>query len=159
MTELYINANELKTLPNTLWTLSSLTKFEVYKNKLQQLDNAVCKLTNLSHLDIGHNQLTSLPYSLTRCKKLILLRCAFNPLDIPSEVVWSGEKAIFSYLHEMQKQNGVQVARRNIFVVGDPMAGKTSYIKSPVTGKENGAVCNQVLIILFVSLLFPLSYS
>ena len=64
LSALYLEWNQIETLPPSFSQLTNLQSFYISNNKLQNIPNDFGNLTNLYLLDVGYNELDSLPESL-----------------------------------------------------------------------------------------------
>jgi len=68
---LKLSFNNLKKLPESLFTLTQLTELDLSQNKLTMLPEAIGNLNKLQELKLQNNNLETLPFSL---KKLVSLK-------------------------------------------------------------------------------------
>ena len=129
LVELDVSYNKLKELPGGLWELLLMKDLKVDNNELQHLAATVGNLEKLQSLDISDNEIQEIAITLTKCTELSKFVCYGNKLSVPDEVIAGGVTRVFEYLQLIQEQNGVPDTRRNVLVVGDTMAGKTSFIR------------------------------
>jgi small GTP-binding protein len=100
-------------------------------------------LTDLVHLDLGKNGLYILPVAIARLPKLKLLNVSGNPMIFPpASLIFGGDAyfqstalpEIIAYFDEVERRGCCELKRMKIVVLGDGMAGKTTFIRSMVRG-------------------------
>jgi GTPase SAR1 family protein len=101
-------------------------------------------LTELVRLDLGKNGLYILPVAIARLPKLKMLNVSGNPAMIspPASLVFGGDAyfqstalpEIIAYFDEVERSGCCELKRMKIVVLGDGMAGKTTFIRSMVRG-------------------------
>ncbi|CAO3589904.1 unnamed protein product [Absidia cylindrospora] len=77
--QLYLFANQLKSLSPTLFQLKNLSVLSLRCNKLTFLPPDIAFLENLVELSLGNNNLTYLPSEIRKLPKLTLLSVCPNP--------------------------------------------------------------------------------
>ncbi|KAI8093864.1 uncharacterized protein BX664DRAFT_330778 [Halteromyces radiatus] len=77
--QLYLFANQLKTLSPTLFRLQNLSVLSLRCNDLDYLPPEIALLENLVELSLGNNNLTFLPSEIRSLPKLTLLSVCPNP--------------------------------------------------------------------------------
>jgi Leucine-rich repeat (LRR) protein len=102
LTELYLNNNQLNSLPSVFFrSLTNLKHLDLSANLFTHLPEEISNLINLRVLNIQNNLIKELPLSmgkLFRLEKLLLdVSLILQP---PQEVVQRGTQAIVSYLRE-----------------------------------------------------------
>ncbi|EMN11944.1 leucine-rich repeat domain-containing protein [Leptospira borgpetersenii] len=70
---LYLNGNELKTLPKEIGNLQNLKVLDSGLNELTTLPKEIGELQNLRYLNLSDNQLMTLPKEIWNSKKLRVL--------------------------------------------------------------------------------------
>jgi hypothetical protein len=80
LTELYLDDNQLQSLPVEIGHLRKLEKFLLQKNLLEELPNTVGRCCSLTVLDVSCNRLEMFPTELKQLKKLHQFHCEQNPL-------------------------------------------------------------------------------
>jgi len=102
ITALYINNNNLTTLPDELFIeLRALSTLDISSNHLTSLSNNIGRMDNLKKLLIHQNKLSELPVELGRLYKLKELQVDSNPLTVPPlSVIQQGTAAIISYCRD-----------------------------------------------------------
>ena len=79
--ELYLEDNELTSLPDWIGTLTNLEDLNLNYNKLTSLPYSIGNLTNLKRLSLHNNKLESLPESIGNLKNLRYLDLEYNPIS------------------------------------------------------------------------------
>ncbi|KAI8993331.1 hypothetical protein BDB01DRAFT_832159 [Pilobolus umbonatus] len=88
LSSLQLQNNNLTTIPEEIWRLTSLEQLDLGSNQLRQLSPSVGCLINLRTLLIHNNNITTLPSQLGRLKKLELLDVTNNQLScLPCEIL------------------------------------------------------------------------
>ena len=86
-TELYLNNNQLSSLPLEISQLSNLKTLSLYNNQLNSLPPEISQLSNLTRLYLDSNQLSSLPSEISQLSNLTTLSLYNNQLSsLPSEI-------------------------------------------------------------------------
>ena len=84
---LYLNRNQLTSLPNWIGNLTNLEWLYLNYNKLTSLPDSIENLTNLKELDLRYNQLTTLPDSIDNLTNLRYLYLPGNQLtSLPDSI-------------------------------------------------------------------------
>jgi leucine-rich repeat protein SHOC2 len=87
LTKLYLENNQIISLPDSIGKLSNLTELHLSSNQLTSLPESIGKLSNLTKLCLGSNQLTSLPESIGRLSSLTELHLSSNQLtSLPESI-------------------------------------------------------------------------
>ncbi|CAH1239454.1 MFHAS1 [Branchiostoma lanceolatum] len=155
---LYLPYCKLRTLPPEVGRLTQLEWLELGSNPLQTLPAEIGQLTNVKYLDLSHCQLHTLPPEVGRLTKLEWLDLSFNQLQTlpaevgqlsstcnldvdgnplikpPAEVCSEGIDAIRQYFEELERSDEKVSARLKVVVLGEKMAGKTSLVRTLVSG-------------------------
>eukprot|EP01010_Urceolus_cornutus_P000974 NODE_148_length_2187_cov_170.870907_g121_i0.p1 GENE.NODE_148_length_2187_cov_170.870907_g121_i0~~NODE_148_length_2187_cov_170.870907_g121_i0.p1 ORF type:complete len:661 (-),score=172.15 NODE_148_length_2187_cov_170.870907_g121_i0:139-2121(-) len=85
--ELNLGSNQLMFVPDSIGTLTTLTKLILSSNKLSMLPVAVYALPNLIFLDIGSNRFEHVPEDIAGLSKLVTLFFASNEMrTVPSAI-------------------------------------------------------------------------
>jgi len=71
----------LKTLPDTLCSITSIDDLSVDRNELTHLPDCLGRLRKLAYLDVEDNELTHLPKSIEKLKHLLMLRANNNKIE------------------------------------------------------------------------------
>jgi hypothetical protein len=133
---LNLRRNDLTSLPDALFELTSLTSLNIADNHLFVLPAAIGRLKRLKKLALGRNRLERLPVQLVALKQLKDLGIELNPLLEPPKAICSeGLDAIISFMKDALSTGTVLNNRVKVIVVGDGEAGKTSLLKSLKAGK------------------------
>ena len=80
MKKLYLEDNELETLPEFIGNLSNLTHLYLIRNELKTLPESIGNLSNLTHLYLQENELETLPESIGNLSNLKELHLYDNKL-------------------------------------------------------------------------------
>jgi hypothetical protein len=78
MEKLYIDRNQLTSLPDAIGDMTSLRELHAYKNKLTFLPYSIGSLTNLRVLSLYDNPLTTIPDSIGNLNNLVRLATQGN---------------------------------------------------------------------------------
>jgi len=103
--KLFLNENNLESLPPEIGNLSKLVELNLDENKLISLPPDIGRLQSLEILNFNQNSLNDLPneiYSLP----LKMFGIDDNPLEeIPAAVVEGGSQEVFDFLGQRQRDN------------------------------------------------------
>ena len=83
MTELNASSNAMKELPDWIWkwkALQHVQKIDLRRNRLRTLDDSLATLTHLRSLLLSRNQLIDLPLSISTLVQLQELDVSYNAL-------------------------------------------------------------------------------
>ena len=84
---LWLDNNNLTSLPTSIGELTSLKGLFLWNNKLTSLPTSIGNLTSLERLDFWNNKLTSLPESIGNLRSLERLDLRFNRLtSLPTSI-------------------------------------------------------------------------
>jgi len=84
---LRLSDNHISFLPQTLFSLITLTELDLQQNKLRSLPESIGDLKNLTDLNIERNQILRLPKSIGKLSNLVSLSAGSNRLVyIPEEI-------------------------------------------------------------------------
>ncbi|MEO1181413.1 MAG: COR domain-containing protein, partial [Cyanobacteria bacterium J06636_28] len=108
MTTLYLDGNQLTTVPKELGQLANLTTLYLDKNQLTTVPKELGQLANLTTLYLNGNP---------------------NLVSPSPEIVEQGTQAILAYLRE-QKDDGKRQWISKLLVVGEGGVGKTSLLRA-----------------------------
>ena len=102
LTTLYLNANQLDTIPPQISKLKHLELLDLSSNLLATLPPELGMLTSLKELYLFDNQLTTIPPELGTLHQLQTLGIEGNPLDpsLKQIVQKDGTPALISYLRD-----------------------------------------------------------
>ena len=70
ITNLFLNNNQIETLPDEIGNLENLQVLALENNKIKALPDSICKLKKLKTLFLHKNKLTKLPNGLSQLKEL-----------------------------------------------------------------------------------------
>ena len=84
---MFLDENKLTYLPTSMGGLNSLLKLNLINNRLTNLPDSIGDLLNLEHLNLSGNKITSLPDSIGNLKKIKYLLLSENRLKyLPSSM-------------------------------------------------------------------------
>jgi internalin A len=145
---LVLSLNQITALPDSLGRLTNLQNLVLSNNRIIAVPDSLGQLTNLQNLDLDGNQITALPDSLGQLTNLQGLYLHNNPgLGIPSEIlgpVWRDvsrgkqpkpPQEILNYIRKADNARPLNEAK--LILVGPGAVGKTSLVKTLITGKFN----------------------
>ncbi|KKM64241.1 hypothetical protein LCGC14_1503370 [marine sediment metagenome] len=89
LSELDLSFNNLTSLPDNIGNLNSLTKFNLSNNVLKSIPDSIGDLSSLSTLNLSRNRLTSIPNSFFNLKSLSILYLNVNRLKLIPENIWN----------------------------------------------------------------------
>jgi Leucine-rich repeat (LRR) protein len=86
---LIIKRGDIESIPDSLFSISSLKHLDLSGNKIKNLSEDISKLENLEYLDISQNQLESIPDVLSKVSSLKDIIVYDNPLkDINDDLIF-----------------------------------------------------------------------
>ena len=85
--ELWLNNNNLTTLPETIGQLKNLSGLYLEYNNLTSLPETIGQLTNLKYLWLNNNNLTTLPDTIGQLTNLLGLDLEYNNLTTLHETI------------------------------------------------------------------------
>jgi internalin A len=142
ITELFMNGLGLKEIPEEVFELTHLKRFDSVENLLTEVSVEFSKLPKLSQLFLFSNNIIEIPEEVIFMKSLKRLEIHENSLNsIPIEVI-EGSKtsnslvAIRDYLNSL-KAGTKELNEIKVILVGDGGAGKTSLQKLLTKEKFN----------------------
>jgi internalin A len=146
---LYISDNQITTIPESVADLAQLRTLYLSGNQITAIPDSIARLVQLRTLGLANNQVTTLPDSLAALKNLTQLFLHGNPnLGIPPEVLGPsfGEvnsdkppkapREILAY-YFAQRSSSKPLNEAKLILVGRGDVGKTSLVKTLMTGKFN----------------------
>ncbi|EMY16264.1 leucine rich repeat protein [Leptospira weilii str. Ecochallenge] len=84
---LYLNSNQLITLPKEIGKLKKLRELHSYNNQLKAIPKEIGELKELQMLDLSHNQFKTLPKEFGNLQNLQILELIGNQLTtLPKEI-------------------------------------------------------------------------
>jgi hypothetical protein len=100
LTSLFLDNNQLRTLPNEIGLLTRLQILSVRHNHLQELPLELSTLSDLTVLNLEDNRLRSLPREISELTKLTVLNLDSNPLLVypPLKICKMGVCSVLSFL-------------------------------------------------------------
>src|ERR1017187_1104871 len=146
---LYLWGNQITAIPDSLSQLTQLQLLDLSRNQITAVPDSLAHLTQLQRLDFTRNQITAIPDSLAALENLTQLFLHGNPnLGIPPEVLGPsfGEvnsdkppkapREILAY-YFAQRSSSKPLNEAKLILVGRGDVGKTSLVKTLMTGKFN----------------------
>jgi hypothetical protein len=108
---LYLNGNQLTSIPREVEFLSALRWFDLSANRLTSLPPEMGRLSSIQDLDLSDNQLTSLPLEVGLLSSLLWLHLGDNRLEsIPSCFVTDEAKKKFPFIRNISLVNNCLIA-------------------------------------------------
>ena len=146
---LSLHHNQISDVSPSLLRLPKLTDLYLNDNQISTIPLTITQLTRLEVLDLSHNRLSNVPEQLAQLPRLKALFLHGNPgLDIPQEILGPARHAtwvrrskpkpareILGYLAQAADSRPLNEAK--LILVGQGAVGKTSLVKTLVTGKFN----------------------
>lgn len=87
LTSLTIAGNNLGSIPEAVFHISTLKFIDVRENKLETLSNAIGLCCKLRGLELSHNRIASVPPEIGNLSRLKVLNCEFNEIrKLPTEM-------------------------------------------------------------------------
>ena len=83
---LWLNKNELKTLPKGLFNLKNIKNLYIENNELLTIPDAIVAMQKVWVIHVGHNLLEELPLALTKMPSLLLVHANNNKIKYVPEV-------------------------------------------------------------------------
>ncbi len=80
LTELYLEKNDLKTLPESFTQLTKLQRLNVSNNQIEEIPKWISDLKELKSFHLADNKITELPNTLGKLSNLKTLVVSNNPL-------------------------------------------------------------------------------
>ncbi|KAI8910273.1 hypothetical protein EDD86DRAFT_204965 [Gorgonomyces haynaldii] len=81
LVELYLNNNQVESVPDSIGRLSMLNILDLQDNKIKQLPTALSKVSKLAKLNLSKNQLLNVDLSVLSGSQLSHLDLSFNQMD------------------------------------------------------------------------------
>ena len=97
--KLYLNYNNLTTLPESIGNLEKLKLLDIPSNQLTFLPITIGQMINLETLNLGGNQLTSLPNSIGDLEKLKILNLENNKILLLPDSITKLENLITLFIN------------------------------------------------------------
>ncbi|KAF3308273.1 Glucose-repressible alcohol dehydrogenase transcriptional effector, variant 2 [Orbilia oligospora] len=126
--KLYINHNQLKSLPSSIGKLKLLTYLDASSNQLTEIPAEIGMLTNLKTLLLFDNHIQNLPGEMGTLFQLEILGVEGNPLkeNLRSKIATDGTSALINYLLESSQIELPDPAREWNVLDGSTLEGKPS---------------------------------
>ena len=84
---LNISENYLRRIPNAIYKLKQLQKFDCSNNQIKKISKKICKLTQSQTFDCSHNQIKKIPKEISTLTHLQSFKCNYNKIKkIPKEI-------------------------------------------------------------------------
>jgi internalin A len=134
--------NQITAIPDSLAQLVNLQRLDLSHNQIAAIPDSLAQLANLQRLDLSYNQITAIPEALQQMKTLTTLVLHGNPgLAIPDEILGAIEKPnpaqeILRY-YFAQREGSRPLNEGKLILVGSGGVGKTSLVKTLITGRFN----------------------
>lgn len=144
--ELYLNGLNLKEIPEEVFELKHLKRFDCVNNKLTVLPSRFTELPELETLFLFSNDITEIPDDVLFLKTLKILEIHNNPIkSIPLELFESKKRtnrlnSLRNYVNSL-KAGTKSLNEIKVIIVGDGGAGKTSLQKLLINEKFNPQEC------------------
>lgn len=133
--EMYLNGIDLEEIPEEIFSLKFLRRFDCVNNNLKNIPANFEELTNLQNLFLFSNQISIIPDEIIFHKSLKELEIYANPIsNIPLELFEISSRrnnsleAIRNYVNSL-KAGTKNLNEIKVIIVGDGGAGKTSLQK------------------------------
>ena len=148
---LYLSSNQITTIPDSLAQLAQLQALHLAGNQITAVPDSLAQLAQLRSLRLSDNQITAIPDSFASLENLTHLFLHGNPsLGIPPEVLGptfseafgseekprKAAKEILAY-YFAQRAGAKPLNEAKLILVGRGDVGKTSLVKTLITGKFN----------------------
>src|ERR1019366_7662776 len=143
--------NRITAIPDSLTGFAQLQNLELDYNQIHTIPASLAQCAQLQRLDLDHNQITAIPDSFASLENLTHLFLHGNPsLGIPPEVLGptfseafgseekprKAAKEILAY-YFAQRAGAKPLNEAKLILVGRGDVGKTSLVKTLITGKFN----------------------
>ncbi|MEZ0485773.1 COR domain-containing protein [Fibrella aquatica] len=134
VTEIYLNGVNLQEIPEEVFELRYLTRFDCVNNELKEISLRFSELEELHTLYLFSNKIIEIPDEVIFHKSLKRLEVHNNPIEsIPPELFEGSDRknnleAIRNYLNSL-KAGTKNLNEIKVIIVGDGGAGKTSLQK------------------------------
>ena len=144
--EIYLNGLQLKEIPEEVFELKHLIRFDCVQNELTSISTRFKELSNLAALFLFSNKITEIPEEILFLKTLKVLEIYNNPLKtIPLELIESRNRtnslnAIRDYVNSL-RAGTKSLNEIKVILVGDGGTGKTSLQKLLINEKFNPQEC------------------
>ena len=137
LTTLWMAFSQVKDI-SPISELKHLQELQLANNKISDI-SPLKHLNNLNLLSLPNNKIEELPSWITDFNMEInyedgnqngLITLGANPLKSPpSEIVKKGKEAVINYFKSLEGKNKVKLNEVKVLLVGEGMAGKTSFLK------------------------------
>ncbi|KAL6625777.1 L domain-like protein [Neocallimastix sp. 'constans'] len=78
--ELHITYNDLKSIPESIYSLENLKEFDLSDNEITTLPESIVKLEKLENLNLKFNKLTKIPEKIGELKNLSVFELSYNEI-------------------------------------------------------------------------------
>lgn len=138
----YIENDDIKNLPNELFSLSHLKILDVRNNFIQEIPTEIGNLRNLEILDLRGNSLNELPYEISFLNKLEEINIQGNSIkELPAEIINLTNLKRINVQGNPLTKPPIEVASRGIGAI-------RNYFNSIVSSKENIKLFEAKLLIV-----------
>lgn len=140
--EIFLNGLSLKEIPEEIYDLKHLKRFDCVKNKITSISTKFADLPDLEALYLFSNKIVEIPEEVIFKKKLVILDIYDNPIkSIPTELFEIGSRkngiaSIRNYINSL-KEGTKSLNEIKVIIVGDGGAGKTSLQKLLINEEFN----------------------
>lgn len=147
---LSLHDNQITSIPDSLAQLAQLKSLFLFNNRIPAIPDSLAQLAQLRSLDLSGNQITAIPDSLAALENLSYLFLHGNPnLGIPTEVLGPNRNEVFDQNRQpkppkeilayyfAQRSGAKPLHEAKLILVGRGGVGKTSLVKTLMTGKFN----------------------
>ncbi len=144
LTEIAAERCELTTFPLEWLDCPALQRLWIEGNQLATLPSGIKRLQNLEVLQVENNHLESLPEQIAEIPALKQLYVRENPLRTPPmEVADQGIEAIRRYFEDLTRGQGLEVSRRYLVTIALENRGldQSNVYQRPGALQETEALC------------------
>src|ERR1035441_33176 len=147
---LVLSSNQIAAIPDSLARLAQLQVLVLSSNQIAAIPDSLARLAQLQVLDLSDTQITSIPESLATLENLTHLFLHGNSsLGIPPEVLGPTRTDVYNHgkppkppkeilaYYFAQRSGAKPLNEAKLILVGRGDVGKTSLVKTLITGKFN----------------------
>src|ERR1039457_306345 len=145
-----LSSNQIAAIPDSLARLAQLQVLVLSSNQIAAIPDSLARLAQLQVLDLSDTQITSIPESLATLENLTHLFLHGNSsLGIPPEVLGPTRTDVYNHgkppkppkeilaYYFAQRSGAKPLNEAKLILVGRGDVGKTSLVKTLITGKFN----------------------